>query len=88
MKFLLLLLVVLAGVWIWRSQRAAERPPAPRPPPARRPPAEPSAMVACRHCGLHLPASDAIDGPGGPYCSAEHLRLGPARPASRARNAG
>ncbi|MFZ5548725.1 MAG: PP0621 family protein [Pseudomonadota bacterium] len=37
------------------------------------------AMVACAHCGLHLPQPDALEGEGGRhYCSAEHRRLGPA----------
>ena len=85
MKYLLGLLVVMAGVWIWRSQRIAQRPPAPPPRPA---PPTPSAMVACRHCGLHLPSSDAIEGPGGPYCSAEHRRLGPSQGRDRSRDAG
>ena len=38
----------------------------------------PQAMVACAHCGLHLPQPDAVEGEGGRhYCSAEHRRLGP-----------
>jgi uncharacterized protein len=31
-------------------------------------------MVRCAHCGLHLPATDALPGPGGVYCSAAHRR--------------
>ena len=42
---------------------------------------------ALRERILHLPASDALAGPDGPYCSAEHLRLGPTQPAGRARDA-
>jgi uncharacterized protein len=44
------------------------------PPPPRKPPAvgAPKAMVRCAHCGLHLPATDAISGRGGVYCSAAH----------------
>jgi uncharacterized protein len=78
MKFLLVFLVVLAGVWLWRRSRAedarddaeAQAPQAPKPPPAVQAPAE---MVSCRHCGLHLPAADALTGKQGHYCSADHL---------------
>ncbi|MFO1339739.1 MAG: PP0621 family protein [Burkholderiaceae bacterium] len=45
--------------------------------PSRRVPG-PQAMVACAHCGVHLPQLDAVDGDSGQhYCSAEHRRLGP-----------
>lgn len=82
MKFVLVILVVLAGVWLWRRNRAeeardeaeADRARAqqtPAPPPAVQAPAE---MVSCRHCGLHLPAADAVTGTQGVYCSSEHQR--------------
>ena len=77
MKFVLVILVVLAGVWLWRRNRAEEardEPPAPQapmPPPVAQPPAE---MVSCAHCGLHLPALDAVAGARGTYCSQDHLR--------------
>jgi uncharacterized protein len=77
MKYLLLLLVLLAGVWLWRSRRVQDRPPPPAAPP---PPARPDLMVTCRHCGVHLPASDAISDARGHYCSIEHLRLERERP--------
>ncbi|GAC1332012.1 MAG: hypothetical protein NVSMB28_28790 [Collimonas sp.] len=34
------------------------------------------AMVACAHCGMHFPASEALaDASGTVFCSAEHRRL-------------
>lgn len=34
------------------------------------------AMVACAHCGMHFPASEALaDATGAVFCSAEHRRL-------------
>ena len=33
-------------------------------------------MVACAHCGLHVPESEGVRGNGALYCSDEHRRLG------------
>lgn len=75
MKYLLLLGVVLFGVWLWKHNRKvakiareAERP-APPPPPAATVPAH---MVACQHCGLHLPLQEAVVGHAGHYCCDAH----------------
>jgi len=75
MKYLILLLVVLAVLWYWRSGR--EDAPAPR---TRKdgPGAAPQDMVQCPVCSVHLPRSDALPGPDGRlYCCAAHrLRAG------------
>ncbi|MBT2302647.1 hypothetical protein J7E70_19555 [Variovorax paradoxus] len=73
MKYLLVLAVVFVAIWLWRKNRRDEM--RSRPPPPRATPAvgAPQAMVRCAHCGLHLPAADAISGPDGAvYCSAAH----------------
>ena len=67
MKWLLVLLVVLFGVWLWRSRR-------PPPPPARPRGRAAAEMVRCAACGLHLPQAEALTTPRGAYCSAEHRR--------------
>jgi uncharacterized protein len=73
-KLLLVLLVVaLVGViaWTWRRQRAGLE--GSRTPRLR-------AMVACAHCGLHVPASEALMLDDRPYCSAQHRDSGPKDP--------
>jgi uncharacterized protein len=83
MKYLLVLAVVLVGFYVWRHNRRAEAREAQeeadaaarRQKPAQRPPTLPHRMLTCRHCGLHLPASEAVKGTLGPYCGAEHRRL-------------
>lgn len=74
MKYLLVLAVVVVAIWFWRRGRQEEM--RPRPPPPQTPPAvgAPKAMVRCAYCGLHLPATDAINGPNGIYCSAAHRK--------------
>jgi uncharacterized protein len=74
----LLIWLLLAGVvwWMWTARRRV-RPP---PPPARpaKPPAQLTTMQRCTHCGVHLPAPEALqDRDGRPYCSAAHRDLGP-----------
>ena len=82
MKYLLVIAVVLVAFYIWRHNRRAEaqeraeaEQQANRQRPSRRTPVVPSAMVTCRHCGLHLPAPDAVKGSLGFYCGPEHRRL-------------
>ncbi len=76
MKYILVVLVVMVGFWLWRQGRrdAMRSRPAAKAPPAVGPP---QAMARCAHCGIHLPATDAIAGPGGVYCSPAHRRAGP-----------
>lgn len=75
MKYLLVLAVVLIGVWLWRSGRQSDLEDRSRQKAPKRSKGEPGIMVACVHCGTHLPQSEAVHGPGGVYCSAEHRQL-------------
>lgn len=70
MKYLLVIAVVWVALWLWRQGRRAEL--GERRPPAASPPGLPQAMVQCGHCGLHLPASEAVKGGHASYCSAAH----------------
>jgi uncharacterized protein len=40
--------------------------------------AEPAKMVACAHCGVHVPQPEAVfDAGGRPYCGEAHRLAGP-----------
>lgn len=69
MKFALILLLVLAGVWLWRSNRPQHQKPASKATP------KPLEMVRCSFCAVHLPLSDGVQGRKGVYCCADHLHL-------------
>jgi uncharacterized protein len=79
-KFLLVLLVVGVGLWMFTArlrgpgaggQGGGARPKGPAA-------AKPVEMVVCAHCGVHLPATDALAEGARLFCSEAHRRLGPA----------
>lgn len=81
MKFLVVLLVVIFGVWLFTTRSRADAAPRRRDGRAAAPPpAAPQAMLECAHCGLHLPASDAVLDGSRVFCSDAHRRLGPRTP--------
>lgn len=72
MKYLLVLLVVVVGLWLLlgrsKGRGGARRSAGPKT----------DVMVACAHCGLHLPQSESVGDAGGrPYCSDAHRLAGP-----------
>ncbi|WP_294770096.1 PP0621 family protein [uncultured Rhodoferax sp.] len=70
MKYVLVFLVVFLVAWRWRSARShgmVQKQQA-----KARAAAQPTQMVACAQCGLHLPQHDALPGRRGNYCSAAH----------------
>ena len=71
MKYLFWLLLGLLAWWAYRRSRAGRGAASKHTPPPPSTPA-PQDMVACQHCGLHLPHSEAVAGTRGPYCSAAH----------------
>jgi uncharacterized protein len=70
-RLILLGLAVLVVVWLVRRALRERQGSAPL---------APGELVACAHCGVHLPRAEARSAPGGAYCSEEHARLGPRRP--------
>ncbi len=76
MKFFLLLGLFFVAVWLIRGGRRRGLPGTPPQTPAApsggdgRPSSE--SVVACVHCGLHLPKSEAVSGAAGWFCGDAH----------------
>ncbi len=69
---LLRIIIILFGLWlvlqiIKRALASHEK----------HPPRKPfiASMVACAHCGVHLPESEATQKNGKHYCCEEHLKV-------------
>lgn len=84
MKLLILLVIALAVVvWFKRAKNALTSASAPEPDQTRQNPfarrqrrEQAEVMVPCAHCGIHVPASEALRNSGGvSFCCEEHLRL-------------
>lgn len=76
MKYLLVIAVVAFVVWLLTAKARgtqARRTGEEAAPPTRKP----QAMARCAHCGVHLPASDAVIEGASVYCSDAHRQLGP-----------
>jgi len=66
MKILLFLVVVFVLLWLLRGATSRRRGSAAPPPQA------PQEMIACAHCGVHLPRDEALPGRGGVFCGDAH----------------
>ncbi|URI09379.1 hypothetical protein MW290_27830 [Aquincola tertiaricarbonis] len=76
MKYLVLFLIIGVVLYVMSRKRSAPPPTPRRPRPSAAPQLE--GMVACGHCGLHLPRSESLPGPDGQvFCSAAHRDAGP-----------
>jgi uncharacterized protein len=75
-RFLVLVLIVVAVVWL--ARRAIRTPEAQD---VAQKPSVHGDLVSCERCGVHLPRGEARESGGALYCSEEHARLGRGRGA-------
>jgi uncharacterized protein len=80
MKFVIVVLAVVLLAWLLFGRSRRPEPPRRRPDPASREAVE--GMVRCAHCGVHLPASEAVATGALHYCSDAHRERGPQAPRS------
>lgn len=66
MKYLLLFAFLAVVWWLWSKRRVTGDDASPHQHPA------PEKMVACAHCGVHLPESEGIVVGDRVYCSDAH----------------
>ena len=72
---LLVVIVALAVLWLLLRglvRRAKGEGRGEAEPQRKAPPATAQAMLACAHCGVHLPRDEALPGRGGVFCGEAH----------------
>ena len=81
MKYLVIIIVVLAVLWFASRSRSRVREDKASAP--QRETAAIEDMVTCAHCQVHLPKSEALPGRGGYFCDEAHRAAHERKEASR-----
>jgi uncharacterized protein len=76
MKYLVLVLVVAIVGWFLLRPRPRPGADASKPAGGK----QPQEVVACGHCGVHLPRAEAVADRSGVFCSEAHRLAGPRPP--------
>ncbi len=64
MKYIVLLVIILGGIWLIRQHRRGS---------AQSDAPKTQIMIPCAHCGTHIPENEVIRGQqGAAYCSQAH----------------
>ena len=70
MKYLVLIAMVVAILLIAKLARSSARKVDVKP--SAKPPTDKEALLACAHCGVHLPVGETLPGRGGVFCGEAH----------------
>ena len=83
MKIVIVLIAVLVLAWlVFGFGRRSQGRPADRDEVRPGSPRKIEGMVSCAHCGVHLPASEALSQGMLHYCGEAHRKAGPTPPAA------
>ena len=79
MKYLVILALVLAVIWLWQGKRRASLAEKARKQQASQSSSKGQALqttevIACDVCAVHMPLNEALTGGRGVYCSEAHRR--------------
>jgi uncharacterized protein len=71
-KYLILVAIVVAVLFLAKLGRRADKRGGQDAPDKPSTPSEKQALLACAHCGVHLPANESLPGRGGVFCDEAH----------------